>query len=68
MAIPLIAPSTSPSSKAFVVPSACDDVHIAVPAATGFFIRNNFIKTGENMAPSIPVNISEITVIAETPP
>ena len=39
----LIAPSISPSSIVFVVPTACDAVPIAPPIATSSFILNNLL-------------------------
>lgn len=68
IAIPLIAPSTSPISRAFVVPRACDAVPIAVPAATELFILKILMSIGENTAPKIPVNTNAITVTDGIPP
>ena len=64
---PLIAPSTSPISSALVVPSACAEVPNAIPLATGCFILPNLNIIGDIIAPKIPVNIIETTVIASTP-
>ena len=65
---PLIAPSTSPISMAFVVPSACDAVPRAIPLAIGCLIPPILNTSGDIIAPNIPVQIIATTVIASTPP
>ena len=64
----LIAPSISPISKALAVPSACADVPIATPFATGSEIRQNLQKTSANIFPISPVIIITATVRATYPP
>ena len=64
---PLIAPSTSPISNALVVPNACAEVPNAIPFATGLFIFPILNTIGDIIAPNIPVNIIDTTVIASTP-
>ena len=64
----LIAPSISPISKAFVVPNAWDDVPIATPMATSFFILNTLHTIGAMTAPIIPVINIANTVIGMIPP
>ena len=68
IASPLIAPSTSPISIAFDVPTAWLDAPMASPAATGSDTLNNFIRRGANIPPSIHVPITAATVIGTTPP
>ena len=63
----LIAPSTSPISKALVVPNACAEVPNAIPLATGCFIFPILNTVGATIAPKIPVNIIETTVIDSIP-
>ena len=64
----LIAPSISPISKAFVVPNAWDDVPMATPMATSFFILNTLHTIGAITAPIIPVINIANTVIGIIPP
>ena len=68
IAIPLIAPSTSPISNAFAVPSAWLHVPIATPAAIEFPTRNNLISDGASIAPTIPVTTTAATVMDSYPP
>lgn len=67
-AIPLMAPSTSPISKALDVPSAWDDVPMAIPRTIGFLILNTLINVGANTAPMMPVMITAAIVIGTMPP
>lgn len=66
-AIPLIAPSISPISKAFDVPRAWEDVPIAIPRTIGFLILNILINVGANTAPMIPVMMTAAIVIGTMP-
>ena len=67
MARPLIAPSVSPISTAFEVPTAWEAVPIAIPTATLSFTLNIFNKYSEKIAPNIPVITTETTVIGIIP-
>ena len=64
----LIAPSISPISKAFEVPTAWLDIPIPIPFATGCFILKHLHTAGARTFPTIPVTIIAKIVIAGTPP
>lgn len=64
---PLIAPSISPISIAFDVPTTWDVVPIAIPLATGDWIFKILNIIGASMAPIIPLIITAIIVIAPIP-
>ena len=68
MARPLMAPSTSPISRALVVPVTWLLVPMATPMATGFVILNSLAKDGQTKAPKLPVMIIPATVMAGIPP
>lgn len=68
IARPLIAPSVSPSSIAFEVPTAWLHAPILKPAVTGSFTLNRRIKNGAAIFPKIPVKITATTVMEEIPP
>ena len=60
----LIAPSTSPISMAFVVPTAWEADPMAIPFATGSVIWNIRQTDYSIMFPIIPVIMITATVIA----
>lgn len=64
----LIAPSISPISKAFEVPTAWLDIPIPIPFATGCFILKYLHTIGARTFPAIPVTKIAKIVIAGTPP
>ena len=59
----LMAPSISPSSNAFAVPSACEDDPIAIPFATGSSILKTRQIVSANTFPMIPVIMMTATEI-----
>ena len=63
----LIAPSISPSSSAFDVPTAWLAVPIAIPFDILFLILNNFNIYGPKIAPVFPVIIIAIIVNGTSP-
>ena len=68
MDTPLIAPSTSPISKALDVPIAWDDVPRAAPTATGSLIFNSLNIIGPKIFPITPVITITDTVREGMPP
>ena len=68
IASPLMAPSTSPISSAFAVPSAWELVPIASHLATGWVILAILQKSSAHIFPTIPVITMDITVNVTIPP
>ena len=68
IAIPDIAPISSPSSSAVTVPSAWEELPIAIPEATGSSSFRSFMRTGASMLPNKPESIRAHTVIPGIPP
>ena len=68
IASPLIAPSVSPISIAFVVPMTWEEVPIEIPMAISSVILNVLHTMGEITAPIMPVIMIAATVIAGIPP
>ena len=64
----LIAPMSSPSSRAFDVPTTWLAVPIATPWATRLLTANIFIMRGARMFPATPVKRRAVTVIERIPP
>ena len=64
----LIAPSTSPSSIAFVVPIAWELVPSARPLDIACLIRKHLQINSPIIFPKIPVMIMDVAVIATYPP
>ena len=67
MASPLMAPSVSPISRAFDVPTAWLQAPMASPASRGSFTRKRRTKKGASMLPSVPVMRTATTVTGTTP-
>ena len=63
MLTPDMAPSSSPISRAFVVPTAWLQVPMATPLAMRLFTRKIFDMSGAKMAPRIPVMMTAATVM-----
>ena len=59
---PLIAPSTSPISMAFAVPSACAAEPMATPLAIGSVMRNRRQTATAMTLPRMPVMMIMATV------
>lgn len=57
----LIAPSTAPISIAFAVPTAWDDVPMAMPLAMGSLMRMSLRNFSAKILPSTPVMMIETT-------
>ena len=68
MLTPLMAPSSSPISSAFVVPTAWLHVPMATPLAMPSRTRNRRAMSGAVMAPRMPVTMTAATVMDVTPP
>ena len=68
IAMPLMAPSISPSCMARLVPMAWLHVPIATPAAMGLFTWKNLISVGARIEPMIPVAMTTATVTDVMPP
>ena len=68
MLTPDMAPSSSPISSAFVVPTAWLHVPMATPFAMRLFTRKIFDISGAKMAPRMPVIITAATVMDVMPP
>ena len=60
----LMAPSTSPISRAFTVPRAWLEQPIAMPLAMGSLIRNSLQIGSAKILPSIPEMMMEATAMA----
>ena len=65
---PLIAPSTSPISRAFEVPIACPQVPHATPRATGSAILKRRQRIRAKVLQKIPATLTIIIVRAARPP
>ena len=65
---PLIAPSTSPISRAFEVPIACPQVPQATPRATGSAILKSRQRIRAKVLQKIPATLTIIIVRAASPP
>ena len=68
MLTPDMAPSSSPISRAFVVPTAWLQVPMATPLAMRLFTRKIFDMSGAKMAPRMPVMMTAATVMDVMPP
>ncbi len=68
MDTPDMAPSSSPISSAFVVPTAWLHVPMATPFAMRLFTRKILVISGAKMAPKMPVMMTAATVIDVMPP
>ena len=64
----LIAPSSSPISRALTVPIACAAAPIANPTAAGSFRRNNRQSERAQIFPKMPVTMIAATVKVGIPP
>lgn len=64
----LMAPSVSPNSRAFAVPTACDAVPIASPTDMGFLILNSLHTFSPITFPVMPVSDMATTVMVGMPP